>query len=208
MNGEDLCKVTRGPQKGVEVNGGVIGGLVATVTMPDARDRIVTDILKRHGIQSGTVDPNAWYPFAILEQMFALLQDNGLHGILRQFGKNTIDAIAWPPHVNSFEAAFCSIDTAYHMHHRRNGKPLFEPATGSIIEGNIGHCVLVPLVPGQRRAVYFCGSYYPEEFDIGMAQTIARKFKPDGALAVRITPDDSRPRKRRGGTSTTYQIEW
>jgi hypothetical protein len=110
--------------------------------------------------------------------------------------------------VTGFEAAIRSIDIAYHMNHRRNGKPLFDPATGTIIEGYIGHCILSPLAPGQRRAVYCCGSYYPEDFDIGMVQTLARKFKPDGATVVRVAIDDSRPMKSKGGASTTYSLEW
>jgi hypothetical protein len=207
-NWQQLTKVPRWSHKGVDVHGGVLQGLLATLTMPGPREVIVNDILRKGGIRDGLVDAKAWYPFAILDEIFSYLLKNQLNGIIRQFGKNTIDTAVWPPHVTSFLEALRSIDTAYHMNHRRNGKALFDHATGKIIEGNIGHSVLFPWEPSARRAVYYDSSYYPEDFDIGMAQMLARKFKPDGAAVVRVTVDDRCPMKNRGGTSTTFLVEW
>jgi hypothetical protein len=54
----------------------------------------------------------------------------------------------WPEEIKDVEAAFRSMDVAYHMNHRLNGAPMFDVQAGAMAEG-IGHfrCTRV----GKRR---------------------------------------------------------
>jgi hypothetical protein len=47
-------------------------------------------------------------------------------------GKSIPENAQFPPEINSIEAGLQAIDVAYHMNHRIDGKPLFDPKTGKM----------------------------------------------------------------------------
>jgi hypothetical protein len=57
---------------------------------------------------------------------------------LFQYGQHLPKYAPFPPTITDIQSAMGSMDAAYHMNHRKNGKVMFDPATGEMLEG-IGH---------------------------------------------------------------------
>lgn len=107
-----------------------------------------------------------------------------------------------PPDVKDIHASIRAVDIGYHMNHRLDGRPMFNPATGQMLEG-IGHYGY-KAVPGERKIVSRCENPYPCSFDQGILTTFARKFEPSAL----ILHADSGPCRATGGASCTYTITW
>jgi hypothetical protein len=94
------------------------------------------------------------------------------------------------------------MDVGYHMNYRLNGKPMFDPATGSIVEG-IGHYRVTDLVKGKREAVMTSDAVVPCPFDRGLIYAFAAKFSPK-AKADHM----SGPCRMKGGKACSYKVTW
>jgi len=199
----NVLRPPRGNLDGVEVRGEVLAGTVDAMGSYRARALV---ILERLGVTS--VRAGQWYPLAALLTTFEKIEDAAGARAMRRVGATVASTAVWPDGIDSLEAALSSIDVAYHMNHRRNGRELFDGATGQIVEGGIGHDVFLPAKPGERTALYICGSFYPDQFDLGMAEVLANKFKPAGADKVTVEIDASKPIRASGGATTTYVIRW
>ena len=82
---------------------------------------------------------------------------------------------------------------------------LFDPKTGRMREG-IGHYVYE--AAGDRKLKMTGHNPYPCEFDRGIIEAMAKRFKPAGAALVRVKHDDSAPCRKTGADSCTYWVEW
>lgn len=193
----------RGNVSGVEVRGEVLSGTVDA--MGNYRARALA-IMEKLGVTS--VQPGQWYPLEVLLTTFDKIEEAAGARTMRKIGATVASTAVWPEGIDSLEKALSSINVAYHMNHRRDGRELFDATTGKIVEGGIGHDVFYPAKEGERTAVYVCGSFYPDEFDFGMAEVLANKFKPDGADKVTVEFDASAPMRSKGGATTTYLIRW
>ena len=78
----------------------------------------------------------------------------------RQIPKNA----KWPPDVDTLEKGLASIDVAYHLNHRGGeiGSYRFEKTSAN-------------------TAKMVCRNPYPCDFDLGLIDAVAHKFKPDNA---------------------------
>lgn len=199
----ELSLPPRGNVRGVEVRGEVLAGTVDAMGNYRARALAIMGKLGVTSVQAGH-----WYPLEILLTTFAKLEEAAGARTMRRIGATVASTAVWPAGVDSLDKALSSIDVAYHMNHRRDGRELFDAATGTIVEGGIGHDVFFPAKEGERSAVYVCGSFYPDEFDLGMAEVLANKFKPAGADKVTVEIDTSAPARRSGGATTTYLLRW
>jgi hypothetical protein len=123
-------------------------------------------------------------------------------GLLTQIGLAIPRNAHFPEGIRDIHAAIKSVDVAYHMNHRKDGQPMFDPATGRMQEG-IGHYGYEP-VPGQRRIICLCETPYPCAFDQGILTAMARRFES----SARVTHDDSKPCRRWRGDRCTYVITW
>lgn len=168
--------------------------------------RIALNLLREYGISE--VQADRWYPLESLISVFNKLADEGGINTLRMIGASVIDHAAWPEEINSLGKALNSVDIAYHMNHRRDGKDLFDIGTGRIIEGAIGHVIVIPPEKNENKALYICGSFYPCEFDFGMASAFVKKFKPQNCNRYAKIRHDTGGCRSRGGETCTYVIEW
>lgn len=184
----------------IEVNGDTI---LSIVTGMDIFKQKAFEILSRNGIEYPK--HGFWYSqqacLNALKIIFERLGPNTLFVI----GKKLPYSIQWPPLVNNIEKALASIDAAYHMNHRLDGQILYNQQTGVMKEG-IGHYGFVK--KSECSAIMNCNNPYPCDFDRGIIEGIARKFKTADVTDVSVKHDDTKPCRNRGYESCSYLVEW
>lgn len=184
------------PRDGFDVRG---QSIISMIGATGSYSGLVLKILAKCGIRE--VDVDEWYPVQpILDAYQHLILEVGQQTMLT-VGKRIPENALWPPDIQDVEAALRSIDVAYHMNHRLDGVPMFDPLTGRMLEG-IGHyrCERV----GKRRIEVVCDTLYPSELDRGVILGCGRRFEPT-LDAVR---DENRPTRLRGGSSCTFIVTW
>jgi hypothetical protein len=169
----------------VEVSGDSISALVEGM---GAFKPMGLQVLAEHGILEP--QPGKWYPKQAYLDGFKKIADKLGVATLKGIGKKIPEKAAWPPNVNSIASALASIDVAYHMNHRG---------------GEIGHYRFEKT--GEKSGKMVCQNPYPCAFDQGIVEAAAKKFAPAGAL-VKVTHDDTRPCRQKGGESCTYLVSW
>ncbi len=148
--------------------------------------------------------PGKWYSQqAWLDAFKAIANEVGLLTLF-QIGRRIPENADWPPHVTDIHSALASIDVAYHMNHRINGRALFDPATGAMSEG-IGHYGYQRI--DDRTARMTCKNPYPCDFDRGIIESAANKFKPAG-FRVSVHHDDPAMCRKAGGDACIYTVTW
>jgi hypothetical protein len=187
---------------GIEVNGETVLSVVNGMGM--FRD-LGIDHLKRVGIADPTA--GAWYSQQAWLDAFKDISDKVGFATLFQIGRSIPDNAQFPPHINSFETGMPGIDVAYHMNHRRDGKVMFDPSTGAMLEG-IGHYKFTPASGAEKRAFVVCENPYPCDFDRGIVDAMARRFKPEPTAKPVVRHDDTKPCRKKGASSCTYIITW
>jgi hypothetical protein len=88
------------------------------------------------------------------------------------------------------EQALGAIDVAYKMNHRG---------------GEIGSYQFHSTSPKSGKLV--CHNPYPSDFDRGIVQAMANRFKPQGSF-VSVTLDETQPTRKTGGESCTFLVSW
>ena len=184
----------------VEVNGetvfSVIDGMGVFRTM-------AVQILTRNGID----DPKAgqWYSQQAWLDAFRVISETIGAVTLHAIGRKIPENAQFPTNIDSVESALQSIDIAYHMNHRLQGKVMYDRHTKKMTEG-IGHYYYEKL--GENKAQMVCDNPYPCDFDQGIIEAMARRFKPSGSLFVSVQHDDRVRCRKKGGDRCTYLIEW
>jgi len=146
------------------------------------------EILGRHGIKNP--EAAAWYPQQAWLDAFREINQSIGAATLRQIGLSIPANAKFPPGIDTIEKALASIDVAYHMNHRG---------------GEIGH--LAYSKSGERQATVTCKNPYPCDFDRGIVEAMAARFKPGGAM-VKVQHDAAHPCRKTGGESCTYLVSW
>ena len=145
-------------------------------------------MLSEYGISDPK--PGQWYSQQSYLNGFKLIAERTGPMVLKNIGKSIPEHAKWPPQVNSIETGLSSIDVAYHMNHRN---------------GNIGSYKFTKINP--KSVMMVCDNPYPDFFDLGIIETVARKFsKPAEKVKVKI--DENKPQRDNGAESTTYIIDW
>lgn len=152
--------------------------------------------------EGAEIDPSAWYA---VDGCLAVY-----HAISEEVGPNTSYAIGkripenavFPPNIKDIQSAMQSIDVAYHMNHRKNGKLMFDPATGQMQEG-IGH-YLCEIVRNEHKLVMVCENPYPCDFDRGIVSAMAARFQSN-ALVVHEPRTGCR---KTGAKACRYVVTW
>ena len=174
--------------------------IVALGTLGQMRKK---EIIEKYGLKT---NEGAWNDLqSLLSAMKEVAESVGEMNLFL-IGKEVVDATAFPP-MDSLESALRSIDIAYHMNHRKNGKVMFDPDTGTMTEG-IGHYELKSFDAIGRKAEMVCKTPYPSKFEEGLIVQIVRKFKPKGSLLPRVELDTTKETRRDGGESCTFKISW
>jgi hypothetical protein len=184
----------------VEVNGEAVLSVVDGMGMFRTR---ALNILAKHGIS----EPKAgeWYPQQAFLDSFRAISETIGTVTLAAIGRKIPDNANFPPDLDDIEKALKGIDVAYHMNHRLAEEPLFNPRTGKMREG-IGHYGYERIAEKEVRMV--CNNPYPCDFDRGIIEAMAQRFKPAGCLFVNVRHDDAAPCRKKGADSCTYHVEW
>ncbi len=183
----------------VEVNGETVLSVIEG--MGFAKTAAITALS-----DNGIVDPKPgqWYLQQSWLNAFKDISEKIGGATLKSIGKSIPENAQFPPEIDSIEKALFAIDVAYHMNHRLNGKPLFDPATGKMIEG-IGH------YKAEKKSATVititCDNPYPDEFDFGIIDTMARKF-PKNATFIKVQQLADCDSRTKGAKSSTFEVSW
>jgi hypothetical protein len=134
--------------------------------------------------------PGLWYSQQSFLNGFKQIAEKTGPMVLKSIGKSVPEHAKWPPSVNSIETGLNSIEIAYHMNHRN---------------GQIGNYKLTKT--GPRTVTMVCDNPYPDYFDFGIIEAVARKFSKPGEK-VKVKIDESKSQRDNGAESTTYIVEW
>lgn len=192
-------------EPGIEVNAQTVYSVVEGFTI---FKKIPSDILLGLGI--GRVGPDGlvkladdeWISQATWLAGFEAIANAVGLGALYGIGLKIPECAIFPSWVTDVHSAIRSIDVAYHLNHRKNGKVMFDPESGTMEEG-IGHYGYAA-IPGQRRILSTCSNPYPCDFDKGIVTAMARRFAPD-AWVDHIEPENCR---KTGSNRCIYSVTW
>lgn len=184
----------------VEVNGQTVFSVVDGMGV--AKEMAIR-VLEDNNIQNPK--EGEWYLQQEWLNAFKQIAEKIGHNTLFSIGKKIPENADFPPEINSIEKALAAIDVAYHMNHRLEGKLMFDPATGTMIEG-IGHYGFKKV--GVNKIDMKCDNPYPCDFDRGIIEAMARRFRPDNAIFVDVDHDENEECRQKGGQSCTYHVTW
>jgi hypothetical protein len=184
----------------VEVNGETVLSVVDG--MGHFKEKAIL-FLKENGIENPA--PGNWYKQQSWLNAFQLIAKTTGDFTLFNIGKKIPENAQFPPSIDSLEKALAAIDVAYHMNHRIKGEILFNPQTGAVKEG-IGHYRFEKI--NDKNMKMICNNPYPCDFDKGIIDAMAQRFKPAGVPVVMVKHDDTQPCRKKGGDSCTYHISY
>lgn len=190
-------------EPGIEVNGRTVWSVVDGFR---SFKLLASQYLLSEGIGSLgtdghlTLDPDGWYQ---QEQWLRAFRKAATLGssLLFDIGLVIPRNAEFPPAVKDIHDAIRSVDVAYHLNHRKQGQVMFDPATGTMLEG-IGHYGYE--AQGPRRIVSVCENPYPCAFDRGVLTAMAQRFEPRAV----VTHDRAAPCRMREADSCRYEIAW
>lgn len=189
--------------KGVEVSGRVLVGLMKAFGQFKA---IASKCLLEEGIgQPGPdgvalVQAESWYPMDAQLRALARFSREMGDSVVHQIGVGMIQEVVWMPHIRDAKTLAEFLDLGYHFNHRKDGKPMGDPATGRIVDG-IGHYHYRD--QGHGGNVVEADNPYPCAFDKGLLFGALRKLQIVGA----IIHDESLPCRKRGHKSCVYVVK-
>jgi hypothetical protein len=147
------------------------------------------------------VDRNAWYP---LDKWLAAHEDIAQTVGPRasfQTGQEIPKILGVPPGVTDVHGSLASLNIGYHMNHRKNGRVLFDAASGGILPG-IGDLLYTP--EGRGRGTMVSTDPYPCDLDRGLCQGLVLRFERQ----ARVFHETAEPCRKNGGTKCVYSISW
>jgi hypothetical protein len=188
-------------EDGVEVNGQTVLSVVDGM-------RAFSDTAKAILASRGIADPQPgqWYRQQNWLDAFQEISERIGPGTLFSIGQTIPQNAEFPPEIDNIVAALSAINVAYHMNHRIGDKVLFDPTNGTIHEG-IGHYIFEPNPEGKQEGIMRCPNPYPCDFDRGIIQAMADRFKPLGSGRARVEHAEGDCRKH-GAEACTYNVSW
>ena len=186
--------------KDVEVNGETVLSIVDGMGV--YRDKAMK-FLAGNGIHNPEL--GKWYSQQQWLNAFKSISESTGGYTLFNIGKKIPENAQFPKEIDTIEKALSAIDVAYHMNHRAHGSVLFNPKTGAMQEG-IGHYGFEKLKDKTIKMV--CDNPYPCDFDRGIIEAMAQKFKPGDSIIIMVKHDDTQPCRKKGADSCTYVVSW
>ncbi len=145
--------------------------------------------LRENGIEDPK--PDQWYSQKSWLDAFKRVSEKIGARTLRAIGKGIPDNALFPDDIDTLEKALAAIDIAYHINHRG---------------GEIGYYKYTRI--NDHKAIMECRNPYPTEFDHGIIEAMALRFKPEDSLRIKVYLDESKATRKNGGDSDTFIIEW
>lgn len=172
----------------------VIGASVQVIVQALGRVKdIGLNILKENGIDIN-VPAEDWMKLNKFVKALHQIGDKFGPNTLFLIGKTVPEIIQFPPMINSFEIAMKSINVSYVNSHK------------NLVDADI---YFKFTKTGDTSAIMSCTNPYPSEFDRGIISGLARKFPPDNAgKVVSVLLDTSKPSRKDGASSCTFNLTW
>jgi hypothetical protein len=170
----------------IQTGGGVIDAFLSAFGSYKSRGEKV--ICRHLGIERVDPRPEAFYPVTKFLGAMAELQEQFGAGFMRKIGAFIFEKAVFPPGIDSAEKGLSVVNQAYYMNHRN-------------ADGKIGG---YHWQAGAAGGTMLCDNPYPCAFDMGILETIARRFEP--AAAVMHEPNE--PCRHEGGEHCSYSVRW
>lgn len=183
-------------EPGILVNGQTILSLVEG--MGKFKDMGI-EILEDNGIEDVKID--GWYSQQSWLDAFKDIAEEIGDSTLFNIGRSILENAQFPPEIDAIEKGLAAIDVAYHMNHQKDGKSMFNPENGEMLEG-IGHYVMESVDANTAKVIG--QTPYPCSFDKGIVTAMARKFQPMAEVEL----DASVQNKNDGAEFSTYIVKW
>jgi hypothetical protein len=184
---------------GIEILG---GGITAMIGGFGPLRSIVERMLVRDGLlqADGSIDVAGWYSQQAWLDALREIDERFGTEILFNIGAEIPNNAVFPSWAVDIHSAIRSIDVAYHLNHRRDGRVMYDAETGAMLEG-IGHYVYERV--GSSQILSTCVTPYPCEFDLGIITMMARRFEPRT-----IVEHVGSQCRRHGAQACTYALRW
>ncbi len=182
----------------VEVNGETVLSIV------DGMGAFLS-LSSKYLAQNGIIDPQhgQWYSQQDWLNAFKAIAANLGQDVLKQIGKKIPENAQWPSEIQTIKDGLSSIDVAYHINHRIEGKLLFDAETGQMT-GGIGNYLFQDR--GERCVWVICDNPYPCDFDFGIIESVAKKFRLPGTFPL-VEHGEETCRKNEG-SKCVYIVTW
>ncbi len=191
-------------EEGIEVNGqtvyAIVDGLGAFQSL--AKKHLLAQGIGEESGGQLAIKASAWYPQAAWLKAFESIANAIGESTLFKIGEAIPRNAQFPPSVTDIRSAIASVDVAYHLNHRKNGRVLFDEATGQMSEG-IGHYGY-EAVEERSEIRSTCTNPYPCAFDRGILTSMARRFE----RGAQVTHAEDGVCRSHGGESCTYTVSW
>lgn len=151
----------------------------------------------------GKLKPEHQYiPLSIwLETFDAVLREIGPNALFK-VGQSGVRNPNFPATVHDLEGALRQVDLAYHLSHRKGGKPMLDKVTGRMLEG-IGHYT-VERHAGEKKKIFVqSDTPYPCPGELGLLSGIAVLFEPRA-----VVRHDARGCRMQGADQCRYIVSW
>jgi hypothetical protein len=162
-------------------------------------------VFLRHGL--GVIGANDEFELVEFASLSKLIQATNelvtLVGPQKAFeiGLGIVENATLPDGATDIISAMQVLDIGYHLNHLKDGAPMFDVATGAMIEG-IGHYKFVSA--SKHRGVMDVDSPYNCDLDRGIIQGWAKKFDRT-ALVTHIEPQVCRKNR---SARCRYEVSW
>lgn len=175
------------PDSTIMTQRGVVDSFVAAFGPYRMRGEKV--VCRHLGMDTVGTDPAMQFPVQRFLKAMSELQEQFGAPFMRKVGSFVLDKAAFPPGIDTVEKGMELLNVAYYLNHSKNA------------EGRIGGYYWRPT--GQTRGNMFCDNPYPCAFDLGVIETLARRFAP--TANVTHAPGACR---HDGAGDCTYVVEW
>jgi len=191
-------------EQGIEVNGNTVYAIVDGFgTYKSMAEKILlAENIGEMKNDKYHIEMDKWYSQAAWLSAFEKISHKLGANVLFTIGQKIPQNATFPDWVKDIHSAVKSIDIAYHMNHRKNGKVMFDPATGIMLEG-IGHYGY-EAIQGKNMIISVCDNPYPCDFDRGIISAMATKFEFTSSVKL----DSSKASRKDGSDISTYIITW
>jgi hypothetical protein len=144
-------------------------------------------------------------PFIRLSSWLAALQeilaDIGPNALFK-LGEHIVDNPYLPPDLSDVEMRLRELDVAFHMSHRRGGKPMYNQITKNTLAG-IGNFLVER--PGREKLVYVrCDTPYPCPLEHGIVSGVVTQLEPRAS----IQHYDPGTCRMKASSRCTYIVKW
>ena len=167
-----------------EINGDTIRGILAAFQIPQQAGAL----LAKHGLPAQP-ELGVWYSMQAWLNVLGDLESSYGEQTVYAAGLQIIHHSLWPPTVRTLAEALGTLE---------------EVRRANMRGGYIGYYRVEAQSPRAVRVV--CSNPSPDAFDHGLLTGLARKFKPPGAVRVRVvqepTPADAPP------TLKWFRVSW